>query len=237
MSSLINPNSITPLYKQVLNIISSQISDGILKAGEKLPSEAELMHKFGVSRITVRAAISELVEDGVLARSQGKGTFVALPKSMHPANDAFGFNRSCMLANKKPFTKLLSIDWVFPSQRHMDFWKISSEEKIICSKRLRFVDNIPTMIEINHYPPYLDYLFNEDLNQSLFEALKKHNYHFTVNVRTLETYFPNNEESRLLEISSTTPLLLFRDTYKDFEGNPAFLSKQLYNTQRLKFYL
>ena len=74
MSTVINPNSIIPMYKQVLNILNEKISNGELKPGDKLPSEADLMHQFGVSRITIRGAISELVEDGRLARSQGIGS-------------------------------------------------------------------------------------------------------------------------------------------------------------------
>ena len=236
MPTIVNPNSIVPMYKQVLDILNEQISRGELKPGDKLPSEAELMRLFGVSRITIRSAIAELVEDGILARAQGKGTFVDLPKTDHPANDSVGFNRSCILAGKTPTTKLLHIDWILPTQRHMEFWKIPSQEKIICSKRLRYVDNVPIMVEVNHYPPSFSYLFEEDLNQSLFEILKKHNYHFVESERTLETCFPNAEECKLLEIKPNTPLLLFRDTHMDIEGNPSFLSRQIYNTQHLKFY-
>ena len=121
MSTLINPNSIIPMYKQISNILTEKITNGELKAGDKLPAEAELMKQFGVSRITVRTALSEMVEDGILARSQGKGTFVATRKSVHPADDRIGFNRSCILAGKTPSTKLLSIEWVYPSKKQMDF--------------------------------------------------------------------------------------------------------------------
>ncbi len=236
MSTLINPNSIIPMYKQVLNIISEKIANGELKPGDKLPSESDLMHEYGVSRITIRGAISELVEDGILARSQGKGTFVALPKATHPANDSIGFNRSCILAGKTPSTKLLSIDWIYPSQKHMKFWGLSANDKIICSKRLRYVDGTPTMIEVNYYSAYFSFLFEEDLNQSLFGILKKHNYQFNVTERTVETCFANSEECKLLKVKPNTPLLLFRDTHQDIDGKPSFLSKQLYNTQHLKFY-
>lgn len=176
------------------------------------------------------------MEDGILERSQGKGTFVALPKVSHPANDNIGFNRSCVLAGKKPSTKLLSIEWVYPSQSQMKFWHLKNDDRIICSKRLRFVDNHPTMIEINHYPASFSYLFDENLNGSLFEILKKHDYNFYVSERTLETCFPTSEESKLLELKPNTPLLLFKDIHKDLLENPSFLSKQLYNTQHLKFY-
>ena len=236
MSTLINPNSIIPMYKQISNILTEKITNGELKAGDKLPAEAELMKQFGVSRITVRTALSEMVEDGILARSQGKGTFVATRKSVHPADDRIGFNHSCILAGKPPSTKLLSIEWVYPSKKQMDRWGLNPQDKIICSKRLRYVDNIPTMIEVNHYPASFSYLFEEDLNQSLFEILKEHKFQFTVSQRTLEICFPTPEECRLLNIKTNTPLLLFRDEHNDTSGNPSFLSKQLYNTQHLKFY-
>lgn len=237
MSDLINPNSIIPMYKQVLGIIKDRIAAQEYTSGSRLPSEADLMRQFGVSRITVRTAINELVEDGVLERSQGKGTFVALPKSTHPADDSvIGFSRSCILAGKTPSTRLLSIEWTFPTEKQAALWGITTKDKIIRSKRLRYVDNKPAMIEINHYPASFSYLFQEDLNQSLFEALKRHNYTYKVSVRTLETCFPTKEECNLLEITPTVPLLLFRDSHEDSQGNPSFLSKQLYNTQNLKFY-
>ena len=59
MTTIVNPNSIVPMYKQVLDIMNEQISSGELKPGDKLPSEAELMRLFGVSRITIRSAIAE----------------------------------------------------------------------------------------------------------------------------------------------------------------------------------
>ncbi len=81
----IDPSSITPMYKQVAGIISEGIRTGELKVGEKLPSEFELMKDFNVSRVTIRGAISELVTDGLLVRSQGKGTFVAPQKKLQSA--------------------------------------------------------------------------------------------------------------------------------------------------------
>lgn len=236
MSAKINHNSAIPMYKQVLNILSDQIAAGELAPGDRIPSEAELIDQFGVSRITVRAAISELVEDGVLTRSQGKGTFVAAPKSVYKANDLVGFSRSCILAGKTPFTKLISIEYVLPAAKHTEFFKISDTEKIICTKRLRYVDDVPTMLEINHYPAKCAFLFEENLEGSLFEIFQKRGIQIVNKVRTLETCFPTKEACELLQLPKNTPLLLFRDTQTDAGGHPLFLSKQLYNTEHLKFY-
>jgi len=236
MSELINPNSAIPMYKQVSHILSDRITTGELKPGSRIPSEAALINEFGISRITVRAAISELVEDGILTRSQGKGTFVASPKSVYRANDLVGFSRSCILAGKTPSTKLISIEYVLPSAKHMEFFQITDTEKIICTKRLRYVDDCPTMLEINHYSSRCSFLFQENLEDSLFEIFRKKEIQIVNKIRTLETCFPTMEECELLNLKKSTPLLLFRDTQTDSADYPLFLSKQLYNTEHLKFY-
>ena len=82
-SNSIDPTSMIPLYKQVANVITEEIDMGNIAAGEKLPSELLLMKVFNVSRVTIRGAILELVSDGLLIRSQGKGTFVAPKKKLH----------------------------------------------------------------------------------------------------------------------------------------------------------
>ena len=66
----------TPKYVQIEDHIISEIRNGRLKTGDRIPSEAELVRMFGVSRITVTTAIKELTARGILVRRQGKGTFV-----------------------------------------------------------------------------------------------------------------------------------------------------------------
>ena len=89
----INPDSMIPMYKQIVNLLNEKIEKGELKPGDKLPSEAELMEAYSVSRITIRSAISELEEDGLVIRSRGKGTFIASKKAMYSADDT-GYYKS-----------------------------------------------------------------------------------------------------------------------------------------------
>lgn len=94
------------------------------------------------------------------------------------------------------------------------------------------------MIETNHYSIYFSFLLKENLEGSLFEILKnKYNIFVKNKVRSLETAFPNKEEIELLNIKKNTPLLLFKDEQLDQNGNNIFISRQVYCSENVKFYL
>lgn len=80
MRDLPNPGNGVALYYRIKEILEEEIASGTWKVGEKLPSESELMARFDVSRATVRQAVLQLVQAGVLVRRQGAGTFVAEKK-------------------------------------------------------------------------------------------------------------------------------------------------------------
>ena len=76
----VSKTSPLPLYYQIKNIIREMIENEELKPGEMLPAERELCEIQKVSRMTVNKAIMDLVNEGIVYREQGKGTFVAIPK-------------------------------------------------------------------------------------------------------------------------------------------------------------
>ena len=76
MPSELNPSSQEPLYKQLIDDIKRDIASGLYAPNNKIPSEIELGDIYRVSRITIRRAIKELQQSGVLTKRQGKGTFV-----------------------------------------------------------------------------------------------------------------------------------------------------------------
>ena len=81
LASRLSMDSDIPLYTQLVGIIKQNISSGELNVGDLLPSEAELCRTMGISRNTVRQAIGELEEEGLVVRKRGKGTFVADPNA------------------------------------------------------------------------------------------------------------------------------------------------------------
>ena len=78
MAELIRSEGI-PIYVQIRETLRGEITSQVLKRGEKLPSEQELASQFKVSRMTIRESIEDLVDEGLLYRRHGVGTFVAYP--------------------------------------------------------------------------------------------------------------------------------------------------------------
>ena len=171
MESLVNQNSAIPLYRQVADNLLSRIQAGEWQENDKLPSEFMLIQEFNVSRITIRAALSELVDNGVLIRSHGRGTFVAPRKEKLRAAGDVGFTRSCAMEGKKATNMILNQDLVFPSKKDMAFFRIPEDERIIRIKRLRYVDNKPCVIETLHFAPQYHELLQADVTGSVTDTL------------------------------------------------------------------
>ena len=95
----LNKESSVALYQQLINEIKESIQSGELKAGDRLMTEGEFSKAYDVSRITVRKAIEVLVEEGILIKKQGIGTFVAEKKLTRDASICMGFTESCLIDN------------------------------------------------------------------------------------------------------------------------------------------
>lgn len=237
----LSEDSTTPLYLQIIQIISDSISSGRLKEHDKLPTEPELMELFHVSRVTLRAAMRELVANGILVRRQGIGTFVNTSSYFMSVNNCAGFTASCKKAGKELRTKLLNIELVAPDRTLARFFQIDESEKILFIKRLRFIDNRPVVMEYNYFSRELFALMNEDtekLEASIYQLLSD-SYHFTSLQGKFEfsTCLPTKEEQSLLNVPKNTPLLLANDWhYTSPNHQPLFLSRQVNNSEFINFY-
>lgn len=234
----IDNNSSVPLYNQVRDLILAAIESGDVKKGQKLPSELDLAQRYGVSRITIRKALESLEAEEVLIRKQGKGTFVTSPKKRFKADDQVGFTKSWELLGKTPKTQLLKMELVIPKKSIRDFLEAKDDEPVICSSRLRFVDDNPISIETNYYSRDLNYIISEDLNGSLFNILiNKHGLTIKYRARILSLCRATAEEADLLGVKKNSPLILFKDKLIDDKGTPLFYSIQVYNIEDLELYL
>ena len=106
----------SPVYIQIHNQLRSNIEEGKWQVGQKIPAERELATEFGVSRMTLRQAIQTLVDEGVLERRVGSGTFVANRKVQEKMSGVTSFTELMQAIGKVPSSKTISYHLTIPSE-------------------------------------------------------------------------------------------------------------------------
>ena len=154
LSAKLSLNSDIPLYTQLVGIIKRHISSGTLGVGALLPSESELCRTLNISRNTVRQAIGELEEEGLVVRKRGKGTFVADPHT-NRKGVRYSFTTEVSSMGKTPSSTLVDFDVIVPSAAICRKMELKEGTAVYCFTRIRNVDGEPLILETSYYPQYI----------------------------------------------------------------------------------
>ncbi|QUI22874.1 GntR family transcriptional regulator [Vallitalea pronyensis] len=231
----LDKNSSVPLYRQLIETIKEDITANVLKPGDQILTEIELSDKYEVSRITVRKAISELVEEGYLVKQQGVGTFVAEVKLVRNMNKFMGFSMSCEILGKKPSATLLFAGLVDATDRDRRELRLdNSVTKVLSIKRIRYCDGEAVMVEDSHFTTDYSFLLTNNLEGSLYKLLNEHHIVPSESCTELDVCFATDEEAELLHIEGATPLLLTRSVCYDKTGNIIHNTRQVVNPKKFK---
>jgi GntR family transcriptional regulator len=204
--------------------------------GDKIPAESTLCARYGVSRVTVRSAIQKLVDDGVLVKSHGRGTFVAVPAFIESMDAKGSFTESCLKMNVVPNTRVISFNIVIPRKEIAECLN-SGNDNIICLKRLRLIDGIAVIFEEDYFGMEYEFLFKENIdNVSLFSLIQKKT---GIAPKKFEDYFDisaaNHEHAAHLECAEGYPLLRVRQTVKTEDMKVMYFNEQFIRSDRYKY--
>jgi len=234
----IDKSSPVPVYYQIMNQLRSKIVEGHYPINSTLPPERELVETYGVSRMTIRQAISELVNEGILLRRKGIGTFVAPPKLEQPLNSLTSFTEDMAQRGMKAGARILSFKEMVPNPTTQKLLGLEDGETVYESVRLRLADEEPMALETTTLVASLcPGLKHEDLeNQSLYTLLtERWGIQLDYATQSLEPVLAPLHEASLLQVDPGVPLLLmYRVTY-DQNGRAFELAKSLYRGDRYKF--
>lgn len=147
---LIVRDSKLPFYHQLYEILRNNIVRGEWKPGDVLPSESELIERYQVSRITVRQALEALVNDGLIYRQRGRGTFVAHPTVEQGLSRIISFTDDMRQRGFQPGTEVLSFGLTPAPQDIAEKLQIDPGEELACVERLRLADGEPMSVEQSH---------------------------------------------------------------------------------------
>ncbi len=146
-----------PFYQQLYEILHSKIQRGEWRPGDKIPSESELIDTFQVSRNTVRQVLDMLVNEGMIYRQRGRGSFVAHPTLEQSMTRIVSFTEDMRQRGFTPGTQVLSASLIPAAVEIAEKLEISAGEQLACLRRLRLADREPMSIEesylIHRYCP------------------------------------------------------------------------------------
>jgi GntR family transcriptional regulator len=206
----LNKHSHTPLYRQLVSKISTQIASGELQPGDQVPSEREMAKLYNVSRITARLAVDELVANGLIYREQGRGSFVAEPM----ARGLMGFaslTEDLIARGSKPGSRILVHELIRGDEQVRRALKVAADEMVLHMQRIRYADDEPIAIQNTFMAQNLvPGLEQRDMtNQSLYAVLREHYYIYPTWTETqIEAMAATPDQADLLEIRAADPVLV-----------------------------
>jgi len=202
-----------PLYHQLTEELRENIENGDWLPHSLIPSETELCEKYGVSRGTVRQALSQLVQEGLLYRKQGRGTFVAEPKITQQLNKFYSFAQDMREKGLKPSSKVLQNEKILPDSYIKNVLGLKEKEMVYKIMRLRLADEEPLILETSYLVeelfPDLD---REDVEKvPLYDIIiKKYRIRITRAKETFEPILVDRFEAEKLQIPLGSPALLVK---------------------------
>ncbi len=213
-------DSAEPLYIQLKTILASQINRGELRPHEKLPSERELCREFGISRMTVRHALTAMTQAGLVYTQPGKGAFVADPRlSLDLRVSLAGFSGDVVRSGATPSSVVLDACLCQATPELVTALHVTEGEELARIKRLRRVDNVPLAVQTAYLPHRLcPNLLQYDLaTQSLIRILgKEYGLRLVRAEQTARAVLASAEDRDLLGLVDPAPVMSTeRTTYLD----------------------
>lgn len=226
-----------PLYFQVAGRLQGMVDTGELPVGSRLPNEAELLDRLGVSRPTLRRAVSYLVEQGVLARKRGAGTRV-LPRRVERPVDLTSLHDDLARAGRVPSTRLRSFE-VGPAEDAVaSALGVPFGTVVARFERLRLADGEPLALMTNCVPVDVLALRAEDLAaRGLYDLLRDAGHAPRRARQVVGARAATRAEAELLGEARGAPLLTMIRTAWDGTGTAVEYGSHLYRPARYAFEL
>ncbi len=213
-----------PLYVQIKETLRQRILDGTYQPHQKLPSESELTRRFGVSRITIRQALRDLHNEGLIFSSQGKGSFVSKPKAVQNVRRLEGFGEAMAAQGYEATARVVSIEEMVPPKNVRDALDLggATSSSVVEVKRVRYLNRVPVSLEISYFP--LDVgrpLFNQDLSGDIFPILENlSGIPLGAANISIDAGLANSEVQKELGLSEADPVLQVERLTHDRSGRP-----------------
>lgn len=221
-------------YKIIEDELRESIRMGQYKQGDMIPTEAELMIGYGVSRVTVRKALDPLVAQGMLQRVAGAGTFVKNTFVKEHVPILRGFTDEITEMGMQPTSKVITFELMKVPDRLYRTLGIGKDEMVYYIQRIRYADGIPFVLETTHMSVRL----YPDMSLKILNGSKYHYVEDTLGLKiaysehTVTPLLPSEEIAELFGLSPRQPIIRAANTTFLENGQVLDYTELTYNSPK-----
>jgi GntR family transcriptional regulator len=228
-----------PRYYQLKELLRQRIRSGEWPPDTLIPSERELCEQYGLSRMTARQSLTELVNEGLLYRRQGRGTFVGRPRIAQQLLRLTGFTQDMRARGQRPGATVLSAELCRADSHTAEVLRLKPGQAVFRLRRLRSADGEPLAIETS----VVAFLGCERLREvdlaanSLYQILEER-FHLSLQEaeQEVEADLATEADAALLGIAVGAPVLRVRRVTFDQRRQPVEFATSVYRGDRYTFY-
>lgn len=216
-----------PLWRQIADAILRDIVESALGEGMRLPPERELCERLGVSRVTLRKALAQLVDDGVLTARQGRGWFIAsVARNKEWPNSLESFTETAVRMGLTPRSVVLTAATVTATLDDAEALGIAPGTRVHRVVRVRLLDTVPIATDEALVPEFVapDFLDADWANESLYTVLESRGVQLHRADSTIEAHSASAEIADALGIAVDSPVLAMRQVVTDDAERPVLRS-------------
>jgi GntR family transcriptional regulator len=219
----------TPRYVTIEQALRARVAG--LDAHASLPSDAQLCDEFNVSRMTARGAVQRLVQDGLVYRVPGRGTFVAPVRANRAASRILSFSDEMRRRGRTPSSRI--VDKTRRAATSDEARRLGSQDVFVL-RRVRLSDGEPVALETARFPAdRVAKVFEADLEHvSLFSTLAAAGHVPTAGRAVIQAEAAGAEDAKLLDVRRGDPLLVEQRLINDQHGVPIELTESRYVAAR-----
>lgn len=237
--SRITKTSEAPLYYQLYSILKERIIDGIYAVGSILPSESDMIQEFGVSRITIRRALSDLENDGYIEKRKGKGSIVLRMRLERPLTVFNSFSGDALARGDRPSSIVLSLERVPAGVHVAERLGIPASSDVYALIRLRLLNGRIVALHKSYIRTDLGFEVSpEDFGEdtSLYSFLEERGVVLGSADETVEARLASSELRRYLFIDEQSCAVVYKErvTY-DSRMMPVEFSENSYRGDQYKY--
>jgi GntR family transcriptional regulator len=224
-----------PLYHQLAEQLSAAIEEGRLQPGDPFENELSLAERLDLSRPTVRRAIAELVNRGLLVRRRGVGTTVA-SKAIHRKAELTSLYEDLVASGKRPQTTVIDYRTDIADPSAAEKLGLPASAKLLFVERLRSTDGVP-MALMRNWLPFGESVLPRSLlgERSLYAVLRDNGVRPSIGHQIIGARRPTSRERQLLDLRAGDPLLTMSRVAFDAAGKPVEFGDHCYRWDQYFF--